>query len=156
MVVGENVGEGSRLRAHVVCARSFSAHKTRLGDGGLVFAAVVLPSSLSISPLLIVQHASKTLEGIVYHAHSSRTTVNIYGPLLVRVFYQPRALWQTLIKLFEPRGSLSIPPTPSSQSSTAMSAKIEVPAPFAPLLKLDLPSPEEYNKRKVALISGES
>lgn len=36
-----------------------------------------------------------------------------------------------------------------------MSAKIEVPAPFSPLLKLDLPSPEEYNKRKVALISGE-
>ena len=32
-----------------------------------------------------------------------------------------------------------------------MSAKIEVPAPFAPLLKLDLPTPEEYRKRKVAL-----
>lgn len=36
-----------------------------------------------------------------------------------------------------------------------MSAKIEVPTPFSPLLKLDLPSPEEYRKRKVALISGE-
>ena len=35
-----------------------------------------------------------------------------------------------------------------------MSSKIEVPASFAPLVKLELPSPEEYNKRKVALISG--
>jgi hypothetical protein len=25
---------------------------------------------------------------------------------------------------------------------------------FSPLIKLDLPSPEEYRKRKVALISG--
>lgn len=30
----------------------------------------------------------------------------------------------------------------------------EVQAPFAPLIKLNLPSPEEYFKRKVALISG--
>ena len=35
-----------------------------------------------------------------------------------------------------------------------MSQKIEVPAPFSPLLKLDLPTPEEWHKRKVALISG--
>ena len=31
----------------------------------------------------------------------------------------------------------------------------DVPTPFSPLLKLNLPSPEEYRKRKVALISGE-
>lgn len=30
----------------------------------------------------------------------------------------------------------------------------DVPAPFSPLLKLNLPSPEEYRQRKVALISG--
>jgi hypothetical protein len=28
--------------------------------------------------------------------------------------------------------------------------------PSAPLIKLDLPSPEDYRKRKVALISGKS
>ena len=38
-----------------------------------------------------------------------------------------------------------------------MSSTIEdVPTPFSPLVKLKLPSPEEYFKRKVALISGES
>ena len=38
-----------------------------------------------------------------------------------------------------------------------MSSSIsDVPAGFAPLVKLDLPSPEEYRKRKVALISGTS
>lgn len=38
-----------------------------------------------------------------------------------------------------------------------MSTQIsDVPAPFSPLLKLNLPSPEEYRKRKVALISGEA
>ena len=38
-----------------------------------------------------------------------------------------------------------------------MSSSIsDVPAGFAPLVKLDLPSPEEYRKRKVALISGAS
>ncbi|CAL1709600.1 unnamed protein product [Somion occarium] len=30
----------------------------------------------------------------------------------------------------------------------------DVPAPFSPLVKLNLPSPEEYRKRKVALVSG--
>lgn len=30
----------------------------------------------------------------------------------------------------------------------------DVPTAFSPLVKLNLPSPEEYNKRKVALISG--
>ncbi|EMD37076.1 hypothetical protein CERSUDRAFT_114974 [Gelatoporia subvermispora B] len=36
-----------------------------------------------------------------------------------------------------------------------MSAQIpDVPAPFSPLVKLNLPSPEEYRQRKVALISG--
>lgn len=35
-----------------------------------------------------------------------------------------------------------------------MTTKIEVPAAFSPLVKLELPSPEEYHKRKVALISG--
>lgn len=30
----------------------------------------------------------------------------------------------------------------------------DVPGPFSPLLKLNLPSPEEYRQRKVALISG--
>ncbi|KAI0088240.1 hypothetical protein BDY19DRAFT_891466 [Irpex rosettiformis] len=33
-------------------------------------------------------------------------------------------------------------------------ASSDVPQPFYPLVKLSLPSPEEYNKRKVALISG--
>lgn len=32
---------------------------------------------------------------------------------------------------------------------------LDVPASFSPLVKLDLPSPEEYFKRKVALVSGE-
>lgn len=37
-----------------------------------------------------------------------------------------------------------------------MSSQIsDVPAPFSPLVKLNLPSPEEYRKRKVALVSGE-
>ena len=37
-----------------------------------------------------------------------------------------------------------------------MSSSIsDVPTGFTPLVKLDLPSPEEYRKRKVALISGE-
>lgn len=36
-----------------------------------------------------------------------------------------------------------------------MSSQIpDVPAPFSPLVKLNLPSPEEYRKRKVALVSG--
>jgi len=36
-----------------------------------------------------------------------------------------------------------------------MSSQIsDVPGPFSPLVKLNLPSPEEYRKRKVALISG--
>ncbi|GBE83607.1 hypothetical protein BKA93DRAFT_125925 [Sparassis latifolia] len=35
-----------------------------------------------------------------------------------------------------------------------MSSLPDVPAPFSPLVKLNLPSPEEYRKRKVALISG--
>ncbi|KAI0826209.1 hypothetical protein BC629DRAFT_1454097 [Irpex lacteus] len=33
-------------------------------------------------------------------------------------------------------------------------ASSDIPQPFHPLIKLNLPSPEEYNKRKVALISG--
>ena len=36
-----------------------------------------------------------------------------------------------------------------------MSGQIDdVPPSFTPLIKLNLPSPEEYRKRKVALISG--
>ena len=35
-------------------------------------------------------------------------------------------------------------------------ASSDVSQPFHPLIKLNLPSPEEYNKRKVALISGMS
>ena len=38
-----------------------------------------------------------------------------------------------------------------------MSGQIDdVPPSFTPLIKLNLPSPEEYRKRKVALISGMS
>ena len=70
------------------------------------------------------------------------------------MYFISRALWHVLIRVFEhavlSQSLLSLP-----HSSTVMSAKIDVPAPFSPLVKLDLPSPEEYNKRKVALISGE-